>query len=328
MAKSTTEPMDRLKDISHELIGTLGNRASDAITHTMEGFTERLGDVAEGGPLTGLVKGAAGSASEGKSLLGGGLKGGVKSAVSGIKDKVTAGMGSDKGGDKLGGKPTKATKIIEEIDVGVPVSVAYNQWTEFDRFPQFMRKVEKAEAEEETKIAWKAQIFWSHRKWEATIEEQVPDELIVWRSSGEKGHVDGAVTFHEIGPRLTRIIVVLEYYPQGLFERTGNIWRAQGRRVRAELQQFRRHVMTRTILNPEELEGWRGEVREGEVVRSHDEAVEDEQDQSDEEYDDEPRDEPEDEPDDEYDEQEEDQPEGDEDEEAEYADDAAEPERE
>jgi hypothetical protein len=140
-----------------------------------------------------------------------------------------------------------------------------------------MKKVEKAEAAEDTKIEWKAQIFLSHRTWEATILEQVPDERIVWRSKGEKGHVDGAVTFHELGPNLTRILVVLEYYPQGFMERTGNIWRAAGRRARLELKHFRRHVMTRTILNPDEVEGWRGVIEDGEVVKTHDEVVEEEE---------------------------------------------------
>ncbi|MQA93058.1 MAG: cyclase, partial [Gemmatimonas sp.] len=91
---------------------------------------------------------------------------------------------------------------------------------------------------------------------------------IVWRSEGQKGHVDGAVTFHELGPNLTRILVVLEYHPQGFFERTGNIWRAQGRRARLELKHFRRYVMTETILHPDDVEGWRGEIRDKEVVRS------------------------------------------------------------
>jgi hypothetical protein len=140
-----------------------------------------------------------------------------------------------------------------------------------------MKKVENVEAQDETKLTFKAQIFLSHRTWEATILEQVPDERIVWRSKGQKGHVDGAVTFHEIGPNLTRILVVLEYYPQGLFEKTGNIWEAQGRRARAELRHFRRHVMTRTILHPDEVEGWRGVIKDGEVVKSHDEVVEEEQ---------------------------------------------------
>ncbi|MGO4423026.1 cyclase, partial [Streptomyces sp. MCAF7] len=87
----------------------------------------------------------------------------------------------------------------------------------------------------------------------------------------EKGHVNGAVTFHEIAPDLTRILLVLQYYPQGFFERTGNIWRAQGRRARLELKHFRRHLMAEVLLEPDEIEGWRGTVHEGEVVEEEEE---------------------------------------------------------
>ncbi len=78
----------------------------------------------------------------------------------------------------------------------------------------------------------------------------MPDDRIIWRSKGQKGHVDGAVTFHELAPNLTRILLVLEYHPQGLFERTGNLWRAQGRRARLELKHFRRHMMTQARAAP------------------------------------------------------------------------------
>jgi hypothetical protein len=78
---------------------------------------------------------------------------------------------------------------------------------------------------------------------------------------------------------LTRVLVVLEYHPQGLFERTGNMWRAQGRRVRLELKHFRRHVMTEALLHPDEVEGWRGEIHDSEVQVSDEDARErDEQD--------------------------------------------------
>ena len=264
-----TEPMDALKNAGRDFLGALGDKARDTVSDRVGSLTDRLQDVADGGPLTKAVAEGGKASAEGKSPVGGALKG----AVSGVKDKITGGSGGSGGGSKA----TKSTNIVETIDVGVPVSVAYNQWTEFGAFPTFMKKVESVEAADETKINWKAQIFWSHRTWEATILEQVPDERIVWRSKGAKGHVDGAVTFHEIGPNLTRILVVLEYYPQGLFEKTGNIWEAQGRRARAELRHFRRHVMTRTILEPEEVEGWRGVIEDGEVVQSHEEVVEEEQ---------------------------------------------------
>jgi hypothetical protein len=268
---SDNSGLDQLKDSGRELMGNLGHKALGTVNDKLSGVTDKLTDIGGGGPI-GKAVGKAGEAkAKGDSPVAGGLKG----AVSGIKDKVTGGGSGGGGGG--GGKATKSTNIIESIDVGVPLSVAYNQWTEFGEFPSFMKKVENVEAQEDTKLTFKAQIFLSHRTWEATILEQVPDERIVWRSKGEKGHVDGSVTFHELAPNLTRILVVLEYYPQGLFEKTGNLWRAQGRRARAELRHFRRHVMTRTILEPDEVEGWRGVIEDGEVVETHEEHVEQEE---------------------------------------------------
>lgn len=310
-----------LKNAGGELLKTLGDRATNAVSARMDGLTDKLEGVAGGGPVSGLLGGALRSKAEGDSTTGGAVKG----AFSGIKNKITGGGGGGKG------KPeTKATTILEDIDVGVPVSVAYNQWTEFASFPQMMRKVEKVEAEDETTLNWKAQIVWSHRTWEATIVDQVPDERIVWKSKGEKGHVDGAVTFHELAPNLTRISLTLEYFPQGFFERTGNIWRAQGRRARSELKRFRQHLMTETLLDLEELEGWRGEIHEGEVVQSHEDALGEEQAEDQEQ----PEDEAEDyedeggEPEEEYDEEAEDEYEEEPEEEAEEEPEEGEPEDE
>jgi uncharacterized membrane protein len=268
-----TDPMDRLKDAGSGLLKAAGEKALSTAGDRVRGLTDRLEGIADGGP----IKKAAVEGAEAKMKGDSPIKGALKGLGSGVKDAVTGGSSGGGGGSA---KATKSTNILETIDVGVPIDVAYNAWTEFDAFPSFMKKVENVDAEEETKLEWKAQIFWSHRTWEATILEQIPNERIVWRSKGEKGHVDGAVTFHEIGPNLTRIMVVLEYYPQGLFEKTGNIWRAQGRRARAELRHFKRHVMTRTILEPEEVEGWRGVIEDGEVVKSHEEVVEEEEAQS------------------------------------------------
>jgi uncharacterized membrane protein len=303
MADPQSEPLSQLKDASADLLKSLGDRVLDAVNDRVAGLTDKLEGVAEGGPIGKATGEGAKAAAEGGSPVLGALKG----AASGVKDKVSERLGGGGGGGD--GKATKSTNIIESIDIGVPVTVAYNQWTEFGSFPSFMKKVERVDSDDDTKLEFKAQIFLSHRTWEATILEQVPDERIVWRSKGEKGHVDGAVTFHELGSNLTRILVVLEYYPQGLFEKTGNLWRAQGRRARAELRHFRRHVMTRTILEPSEVEGWRGVIEDGEVVTSHEDFVREEEaddggDEPEDEYD---QEEPEegDEPEDEYDEEEE-----------------------
>jgi uncharacterized membrane protein len=196
---------------------------------------------------------------------------------SGLLSAVT-GRGGNGGGK---GKTLKVTNIVEWIDVGVPVRLAYDQWTRFTDFPSFMKKVESVEQDDEddTKLRWKAQIFLSHREWESTIIEQVPDRRIVWSSEGAKGSVDGAVTFHEVGPDLTRICLNLQYYPQGFFERMGNVWRAQGRRARLELKHYARHVMNESVLHPDEVKGWRGEIRDGEVVKDDEQARSEEEQQ-------------------------------------------------
>jgi hypothetical protein len=292
-------PLDQLKDDLQDALAALGDKAKDTVMQRLSDATDSLTDMAQNG---GVVSKAAGkgakAAAEGESPVKGALKGGL----GGVKDKVKSAMPGGGGGGGGGSKPTKSTNIIEEIDIGAPIDVVYNQWTQFQDFSGFMKKVKSVEQEEDEKLTFQAQVFWSHRTWEATIVEQVPNERIVWRSSGEKGHVDGAITFHELAPNMTRVLVVLEYYPQGFMERTGNIWRAQGRRARLELKHFRRHVMTRALLEQDELEGWRGEIRDSEVVRDHDEVVEEEERER-EEYEDEG---PEDEgPEDEYDEEEE-----------------------
>ncbi len=269
----TNGPMDRLKNEASSLVGTLADRATSSLLGKVEGATGRLTDYVEGGGpgLMAAVTGAK-SLAEGKSPARSALSAGF----AGIKEKVSGLFGGKKGGTG-GRQKLKVTSIAETIDVGVPRQVAYNQWTQFREFPTFTKKVENVDQEEDQKLHWKAQIFWSHREWDANILKQVPDECIVWRSKGAKGHVDGAVTFHEVTQDLTRILLVLEYHPQGLFERTGNIWRAQGRRARLELKHYRRHIMSNVLLNPDDVEGWRGVIEDGEVVKDHETALEEEQ---------------------------------------------------
>ncbi|HEY1706195.1 MAG TPA: SRPBCC family protein [Trebonia sp.] len=272
----TDGPLDRLKAEAGGFVGALADRAVSTARDKVEGATGRLTEFAEGDGGAGLMaaftgaKGLAEGKTPTRSLLSAGFAG-LKEKASGI-----FGKGKGKGG---GRQKLKLTNIVETIDVGVPLRVAYNQWTSFPQFPTFMKKVENAQkGDDDTKLNWKAQVFWSHRTWEASIIEQRPDERIIWQSKGQKGHVNGTVSFHELTPNLTRIVVVLEYHPQGMFEHTGNLWRAQGRRARLELKHFQRHVMTSTILHPDEVEGWRGVIEDGEVVKDHETGLREEED--------------------------------------------------
>ncbi|MFC0533669.1 SRPBCC family protein [Phytohabitans kaempferiae] len=251
----------QLGDAVRDLLEAAAQRAVSSAAGRLGNATERMTKYAEGGG-PGLAAAATGARrlAEGSSPVKAGLSAGLAAA----KAKVKAALGRGKGAKNK----VKVTNIVEAVDVGVPVRVAYNQWTRFEDFPKFMKKLGNVERTSEEKSTWKAQVFWSHRTWEATVVEQVPDRRIVWRSTGAKGSVDGTVTFHEVAPELTRVLLVLEYHPQGLFERTGNLWRAQGRRARLELKHFARHVMTQSILRPDEIEGWRGEIHDGQVVQA------------------------------------------------------------
>lgn len=163
--------------------------------------------------------------------------------------------------------------IVEVLDVGLPLRTVYDHWTQYEDFSGFAKGVRDVSRGDDVTSDWKVKVGPSTRSWKATVQEQIPDDRIVWTSAGAKGTTRGCVTFHELAPSLTRIVIVVEYYPSGLFEKTGNLWRAQGRRLRLDLKNFLRHVM----LTNDEPEGWRGEIRDGEVVKTHEEALEEEE---------------------------------------------------
>jgi hypothetical protein len=273
-------PTDALREAGQQLLSLLVQRATEAAAQRVTGFADRLTDVTDsGGDFRAILGGKAQHNGQVDAADDAGdaddRPGGLKGALVGLKDKMKNAFGG--GGGSGGAKKLKMTSIIESVDVGLPLRTTYDTWTQFADFPSFMKKVETVEQESDEKTNWTAKVFWSRRTWEATIVEQVPDSHIVWRSTGAKGHVDGAVGFTALGPNLTRVLLVLEYWPQGFFERTGNLWRAQGRRARLEFKHFRRHAMTNVLLRQEEVEGWRGEIRDSEVVKTHEEALEEEQ---------------------------------------------------
>ncbi|MGW8630013.1 SRPBCC family protein [Streptomyces sp. NPDC055793] len=270
-SKSTpagTSGMDQLKEQLAAFASAKGQQMADKAGERISGLAQGLGDVGDGNSTLLDV---------GRRVLGEGespVKAFLGKKAGDVKDKVLDTVkGAFGGGGKAGS--VKVTNIVEVIDVGKPVRTVYDRWTQLEEFSSFTKGVQSVSQSDEVESDWKAKIAFSNRSWKATVQEQVPDERIVWNSEGGKGTTRGAVSFHELTPDLTRVVAVVEYYPSGFFEKTGNIWRAQGRRLRLDLKHFLRYA---TLSDDEELEGWRGEIRDGEVVRSHEEGLEDDED--------------------------------------------------
>jgi hypothetical protein len=307
-----SEAADRLKAEVQDYLAAQATRLLTGVGTKLGQTTGKLNDIAEGNSpgFAKLALDGGRKLAEGKGPMRAAFEvgaGKVKDNVVGAFKNLTGGKGRKKGG---GGQ--KPTVIIEYVDVGVPLRTAYDQWTQYQDFSTFAKGVKSANRADDTSSDWQLKVFWSNRSWKAKTTEQVPDDRISWTSEGAKGSTKGVVSFHELAPSLTRVVLVIEYYPKGLFEKTGNIWRAQGRRARLDLKNYVRHI----TFKGEADDGWRGEIRDGEVVRSHEDAVaeeeeeqqarqeeqdqEDQGDQEDQEPEGEYEEEPEGEPDEEY----------------------------
>ncbi|SPF00068.1 SRPBCC family protein [Streptomyces sp. MA5143a] len=281
--------VDHLKEEAREFLSAQAQRMLVGLGRKLGETTGKLNDIADGNSpgFAQLALEGGRKLAEGKGPLRTALEVGAGRA----KDNVLGALknlGGGKGG-RGGGAGSKPTVILESIDVGVPVRTAYDRWTRYQDFSTFAKGVKSAGRADDTHSDWQLKVFWSNRSWKAHTTEQVPDDRITWTSEGAKGTTKGTVSFHALADNLTRVLLVIEYYPKGLFEKTGNLWRAQGRRARLDLKHFARFV----TLKGEAEEGWRGEIRDGEVVRSHEDVVaEEEREES--RDDDEARDEPED----------------------------------
>jgi uncharacterized membrane protein len=145
--------------------------------------------------------------------------------------------------------------VNESVDVAVPRRTAYNQWTQFEELPSILKGVVSVEQQEDDVTRWTAKIGPSRRRWTAEIDEQAPDERIVWHSTEGAEH-RGTITFHQLDGNLTRIQVEMEYFPSGLVEKLGNVFLVARRRVRKDLRLFKHYM----ALAGEETGAWRGEI--------------------------------------------------------------------
>jgi uncharacterized membrane protein len=146
--------------------------------------------------------------------------------------------------------------IEKSIEVEAPVSTVYNQWTQFKEFPQFMEGVEQVTQLDDQRLHWVATVGGQKKEWYARITEQIPDERVAWTSEGGGTFTAGVVTFHRLDENQTRVMLQMEYDPEGIVEEVGDKLGFVGRRVQGDLDGFKEFIESRGV----ETGAWRGKV--------------------------------------------------------------------
>jgi uncharacterized membrane protein len=223
----------------------LGQKAKEKATDKAK---EVVGDVADEKVKPSLPKGIG-------SLVGGGsLFGGDDSGDSDSDD------GGDGEGDATGSG--RRMPIQQAVDVAVPVKIAYNLWTQFQDWPDFMHRVDSAQQVDDSTVEFSTKVWGITRHFKAEIVEQRPDERIEWDVAEGLTH-SGVVTFHELAPRLTRLEVTLDVKPEGLLEKAGRGMRFTKRAVRGDLHRFKAFAE----MEEEAEGGWRGTIEDRDVKK-------------------------------------------------------------
>ncbi len=147
-------------------------------------------------------------------------------------------------------------KITESVDVAVPVSTAYNQWTQFESFPHFLDEVESITQSDDTHTHWKVKVGGATREFDAVIAEQHPDERVAWNSTGGDTNHAGVVTFHRLSDDSARVTVQIDWEPEGLLETIGSAVGIGTHAVKKDLQNFKEFIENQGA----ESGAWRGDV--------------------------------------------------------------------
>jgi uncharacterized membrane protein len=154
------------------------------------------------------------------------------------------------------GEERSAGRSVEEsIELNVPVSTAYNQWTQFEEFPKFMDSVQEVKQLDDTHLHWRAEVAGKPKEWDAEITEQIPDERIAWRSTGGVQNA-GVVTFHKIGENRTKVMLQMDYQPETFQEKVGDALGGVKLTAKGNLKRFKELVERRGV----ETGAWRGTV--------------------------------------------------------------------
>ena len=239
-----------------KLKGRLDGKLANAPGKAVEGVTSKLGST---------VSGAIEDKIDRSGGPGGILKEGLKSAL----PFGGGGSGGSGGSGGKGGMPGvgkgRRMPVQQSVDIAVPIETVYNQWTQFEQWPEFMHRVTRVTQEDDCTVSFATKIWAKTKEFTAEIETQRPDERIKWRVTNGITHT-GVVTFHELAPRLTRVELGLDVEPGGMLEKAARGMRHIKRAARADLHRFKALIE----MQEQETGAWRGVIEEGEVVEDHD----------------------------------------------------------
>lgn len=148
-----------------------------------------------------------------------------------------------------------AKHIESSINVKVPVSTAYNQWTQFEEFPRFMSGVDSVAQLDDAHLHWRVSVGGVEREFDAEITEQIPEERVAWRSVDGTTH-GGVVTFHKLSDDTTRVMVQIDWAAESLTEKAGAAVGVDDLQVKRDLGRFKEFIETRGTATG----AWHGEV--------------------------------------------------------------------
>jgi uncharacterized membrane protein len=147
--------------------------------------------------------------------------------------------------------------IEQSIEVDAPVRTVYDQWTQFEEFPRFMEGIDEVKQLDATHLHWKASVGGKTNEWDAEITEQLPDKRVAWKSTSGTANA-GVVTFHRLDEHRTKVLVQLDWEPDGVVETLGSAVGSDSRRVQGDLERFKELIESRGA----ESGAWRGEVKQ------------------------------------------------------------------
>jgi uncharacterized membrane protein len=265
-----------IRDAAIEVLGPAARQATSsaaqyAVSKGPELVTKHvMPAVFKAGGPNGLAQQARSMGTEALSQVGG---------VRGLVGRLMLKRGGKGGGAATGWGHNRRMPVQQVIYVSVPVRDAYNGWTEYKQWPRYMHRANQVDAQindQEARVKVTEKMWGFKRPFTAEVVTQRPDQHIKWNSTEGTKHT-GVINFHELGPRLTLIEVNLDHSPSGPIEKLARGARYVKRAVRADFRRFQGWIEMKSDDELAELEGWRGTIEGGQIVTSHEDALEQEQ---------------------------------------------------